>query len=418
MDTNKEKIKDLKQNIVEYIFALILLVYPLRKITIGIDLMDAGYSLGNYRFSAVMDKMWKLATYLANLTGELCTRLPFGDTWIGMNFYTSLIIGMTAAATYVFLVKSFGKNSMAYKFLFFIAELVALSLCWAPSVILYHYLGYIMMTATVVVLYKSIINDDKKGYVIAGVILGLSVSVRMPNVTYMAFILPVWYFCFIKKQDNWFGILVNRTLICIAGYLLGLIIPISFICIKYGIEAYPQMIVSLFGMTDKATDYKPTSMITGMLGDYFNYSAWLVLFVLYAVIGIVLFKIKDRLLSNLKILKKYESILIKVIKVGYVIGLFGLLYVCYARGMFGFDYTTYFSIYKVATVYLLIVILMCVCVLVCKNTKQTQQLNALKLWAVFILIIIFITPLGGNNELYPIINNLFIVTPVSAYIFC
>ncbi len=36
-----------------------------------------------------------------------------------------------------------------------------------------------------------------------------------------------------------------------------------------------------------------------------------------------------------------------------------------------------------------------------------------KLWAVFLLVIIFITPLGSNNGLYPIINNLFLVLPVS-----
>jgi hypothetical protein len=32
---------------------------------------------------------------------------------------------------------------------------------------------------------------------------------------------------------------------------------------------------------------------------------------------------------------------------------------------------------------------------------------------VFVLVIIFITPLGSNNGLYPIINNLFVVAPIS-----
>jgi hypothetical protein len=39
--------------------------------------------------------------------------------------------------------------------------------------------------------------------------------------------------------------------------------------------------------------------------------------------------------------------------------------------------------------------------------------NTLKLWAVFLLVTIFITPLGSNNGLYPIINNLFVVAPIS-----
>lgn len=36
-----------------------------------------------------------------------------------------------------------------------------------------------------------------------------------------------------------------------------------------------------------------------------------------------------------------------------------------------------------------------------------------KLWAAFMLVIIFVTPLGGNNGLYYIINNLFLVAPIT-----
>ena len=322
---NKTKIKNLKHNIVEYILAFVLLIYPLRKITTGIDLMDAGYSLGNYHFSDIMDEMWKLATYLANIVGEICSKIPYGDTWIGMNFYTSLFIGLTAAGCYAFMVKSYGYDNKWYKYLFFIAELSALSLCWAPSVILYHYLGYIMMTAASIILYKAVKNDSKKGYIISGIILGLCVAVRMPNVTYMAFILPLWYFCFIKKQDNWFKTLLNRTFICITGYLVGLLFPIAIICIKYGIDAYPQMIASLFGMTDTATDYKPTAMITGMLGDYINYSVWLMLFVAYMIIGVIAFKTI--------IYQKHKKVIERIFKAGYIAGLFVLLPVIMAVGL-------------------------------------------------------------------------------------
>ena len=54
---------------------LILLLYPLRKVNTGIDLMDGGYSLGNYRFFTTMNQLWKLATYLANEVGVAGHRL-------------------------------------------------------------------------------------------------------------------------------------------------------------------------------------------------------------------------------------------------------------------------------------------------------------------------------------------------------
>ena len=51
------KTDDLKQkkkvNIMKYLPAVILLLYPLRNATRGLDLMDAGYALGNYHFLAV-----------------------------------------------------------------------------------------------------------------------------------------------------------------------------------------------------------------------------------------------------------------------------------------------------------------------------------------------------------------------------
>ena len=39
-----------KRNIIQYLLALILLLYPLRRAFTGVDLMDAGDALGNYRF--------------------------------------------------------------------------------------------------------------------------------------------------------------------------------------------------------------------------------------------------------------------------------------------------------------------------------------------------------------------------------
>ena len=55
----------------KWIPVLILLLYPLRKVNTGIDLMDGGYSLGNYRFFTTMNQVWKLATYLANVLGAI-----------------------------------------------------------------------------------------------------------------------------------------------------------------------------------------------------------------------------------------------------------------------------------------------------------------------------------------------------------
>ncbi|MEE1257091.1 MAG: hypothetical protein UHN47_11315 [Lachnospiraceae bacterium] len=388
-ETKKEKIS----NVILMIF---LLLYPLRKAMIGLDLMDAGYALGNYRFFDTMNETWKLATYLSNVLGVLLGKLPFGNTWVGMNVYTSLLIGITASTTYGFLVK----QKIGNRWILFLGELVALSLCWSPSVILYQYLGYIFMTVASMLLYVALMREKRVYFVIAGIILGAAVAIRMPNITYMALIIPVWFFAWIKRKDeqeknNWFLELLGQTGYCILGYAIGLLLPIGYICIRYGIGAYPAMISAYFGMTDTATDYKPTSMVTAMFEDYIEYGAWMLLFLLYLVAGLVLVHIaKDRFKKTKKVL--------------FIAGMPILLRLCYGRGMFDFDYTTYFSMYKWLTVFLLVSILLSIWLLWSRQVEREH-----KLWAAFMLVIIFVTPLGGNNGLYYIINNLFLVAPIT-----
>lgn len=384
-----------RDKITHIILMLLLLIYPLRKAAIGLDMMDAGYTLGNYRFYDTMNENWRLATYLANVLGVLLSKLPFGNMWVGMNVYTSLLIGIIAAVTYNFLVK----EKIMNKWLAFMGELTAVSLCWAPSVNLYQYLGYILMTADVLLLYKALKGKNNFKLLIAGVVLGAAVAVRMPNITYMALVIPVWYYVWLKRDTEqnkqWLVLLLRQTGYCIAGYAAGLLVPICCICIRYGIEAYPDMIVSLFGMTDTATDYKPTSMITAMFEDYIRYSAWLGIFAVYLLAGFVLMRL-------------FKNRFVRMKQAFYVAGYFVLLRFCYGRGMFNFDYTAYFSMYKWVTVFLLVSILFSIWLIVSKKAEKDH-----KLWAVFLLVMIFVTPLGSNNGLYPIINNMFLVSPLT-----
>lgn len=385
-----------------YLLAAVLLFYPLRHAFTGIDFMDAGYALGNYRFFDTLNPMWKLATYLANVTGVLLSKLPFGSTWAGMNVYSGLLIGLAAASSFLYVCRLYGGKRRGNTALFFAAELCALSLCWAPNVILYHYLGYVLMTAAVIFLHGAIINGNKAGFALAGIILGVCVAVRMPNITYMAFILPLWYFCFIKKEK--FADIAEKTLFCALGYAAGLFAPLAVISIKYGISAYPQMIASLFQVTETAVDYKPASMLGAMLGDYIIYSAWLALFVLYGILGVAALKITNVVFKN------NSRNITYAIKILYIAGMAVLMRFCYGRGMFGLDYSSFFSMYKPVTVYLLVTLAACAMTLA--SSKMSEDL---KLWAVFLLVIIFITPLGSNNGLYPIINNLFLAAPISVH---
>lgn len=80
------------------------------------------------------------------------------------------------------------------------------------------------------------------------------------------------------------------------------------------------MIASLFGMTDHATDYKPTSMVTAMFEDYIHYSVWLFLFVGYMAAGLVFFY----LLGKVKKIAEKKAITY-AFEALYALGLFVVL---------------------------------------------------------------------------------------------
>lgn len=406
-----------KQTLVQnIIFALILTVYPLVKINQGIDVSDTTYSLANFQYFPSMDGTWIVATYLANAAGYLLTKLPFGETLLGMNFYTALVQSGIAVTAYFALCRRIPAP------LVFVGELMALGLMFCPSVILYNYLTYLLMTAGALLLYEGILKENKKLYLAAGVCLGANVAVRMPNVVQMAFIVAVWYGVAVKVQNGakedragaqkkalWKTTVekcCRDTLWCLSGYLIGFGIPFAAICLRYGVTAYPAMVRTMFAMTDQASDYKPTAMLTGMFGDYMRGLYWLLFAGACIAAGLLLFRVQRKLFLENRAVEM-------LCKAGYVAALLLLLRFYWGRGMFHFRYydADYGSMYYPA-VLLLVVTLAAAVYCLAKRDVRLEQ----KVMAVLVLVQIFVTPLGSNNRLYPIINNLFIAVPFLLWI--
>ncbi len=382
------------QNFIEKIlFPIVLILYPLIKIRQGIDVSDTTYSLSNFQYFTSMDGTWIIATYLANVVGYLMMHLPFGGTLIGMYFYTALILSVTSAGVYAVLRRRIPAT------LVFAGEWIALGLCWCPPTILYNYLTYLLMAAGMLLLYNGILKEKKSYYIAAGICLGLNVAVRMPNVVQMAFIIALWYAAVVYRRS--LQQTIRDTLWCVAGYAAGFGIPLVTICIRYGAGAYPAMVQTMFAMTEKAADYKPTSMITGMFGDYIKGLYWMIFAAVCMAGGLVLFALQRRFFAE-------KSGVVVLCRGIYVIVFVVLLRFYWGRGMFNFRYYEYGngSIYYPAVLLLLSAIIAALYCLFTKNTPKEQ-----KILAALVLVQIFVTPLGSNNLLYPIINNMFIVVP-------
>lgn len=371
------------------VFPVILLLLPLRHINQGVDLSDTGYNLACFAWFGELDGMWVYVSWLANVVGHFFTRLPLGDTMLGMNLYCSLVVSGIALTAYYFLR---GKLPALY---IFAGEILAVFLCWCPQVILYNYLTYFVLTAGIVLLYRGITKECKICLAAAGFILGLGVGARFSNLTHMALILGLWYYGYLTKK-NWREI-VQDTLFCVAGYGLGIIAFLVAIQAQYGLEGYWSMLFGLRTMSGSAKGYSTAEMLIGAFTDYIGSLKWGILFAGYAVLGALFFYFTKGKIEKVK-------------KILFACGLLVLLRFVYGRGMFGFDYHEYFSIFWWISLFNAAALVLQLYVVLKKDgTKEEKLLSAL------VLISILILPLGSNNRSYPVINNLFLIGPVTLY---
>ncbi len=387
MNTKKAEIQKYLHFAAEILFPLILLLFPLIKINQGVDLTDTPYSLGNYRFFTQTGGVWVMATFLSNVTGFVLTKLPFGGTMLGMKLYTSLFISVMALFSYRFF-----KTKMP-SWVAFAGELAAIGFCWCPTGILYNYMTYLLFLAGAVFLFRGLAGNRPVCLFFAGIFLGLNVSVRVPNVLEAVLIVAVWYYGAKKKKS--FEKLAKETGLCIAGFLAAQAVMFIILSVLYGISAYGEMIGGLFGMSDSASDYTLGEMLLSILSAYGKGFKWMLYMILCILPGIPFFMIQKEKFPMLR-------------KAVYCICVVFLFAVLGKWGMYNFRYYQKESGLQWGVIFLIISIAVCVWMLATRMLDDEW-----KLIGCICLVIILVTPLGSNNYVWPALNNLFFVAPVT-----
>ncbi|MBR3807245.1 MAG: hypothetical protein IKJ15_02595 [Lachnospiraceae bacterium] len=370
-----------------FLFPAVLVIFSLLHIGEGITVTDTGYNYGNFVYFNSLDDMWKFSTYLSSAIGAFFTNLPYGQTMVGLNFYTGLFKVIAVLAGYYFCIRVCKMKKEAV----FLGELIAVGLCWCPTALIYNYLTYLFFTVGAIFLYMAIVKEKSIYYVIAGIVLGLNVFVRLPNVAETALIAVVWLVGILYKSG--FGKIVKDTLLCIAGYVIGLVSVFAYIALRYGPARYINGIKALFAMTEEAESYTVKAMIVDMIRVYLEHFKWFACTVVVLFLGMILFEVFD---------KKFEKIKTAV----YIVVVLFEIFLLKRAGMYDFDYRNYESMFAFGVLFLMFCLLLgAVLILFTKRKKEEKVLAAI------VCVIIFITPLGSNNHLYSPINNLFLAAP-------
>jgi hypothetical protein len=385
-------LKKYQKPLEKYFFPLVLLLYPLIGVTNGFDIADTTYSLANYEYLEKLDPMWAISTFLSNVAGRLIMSLPGAGTMLGMNIYCSFVIAATSLIAY-FLLQKWMPGWMI-----FIGEFIAQSLCWCPRVILYNYLTYLFFTLGVLLLLMGMFEWQRQSLYLslAGLCLGLNVMVRFPNITETSLILVLWFYEFLTRDK--FGEALKKTFICIGGFAAGILLPLLAISLVYGWSAYFNMIGGLFGMTEGASDYSAKGMMASIVSAYFTTLKDMLIMLPCVAAGVIMFMF----------LKGRYSLVKKLL---YMAGLLVLVRYFIAKGVFTRNYHYYDSFFQAAMMFLIMSFIFCITgsLGLLNGDRQEQTL------AFAVLVIMLVTPLGSNNYTFPLVNNLFVVAPVSLW---
>ncbi len=372
------------------IFPFVLLIYPLLTVNQGVDVSDSTYSLSNFLYFPGMEGMWVISTYVANLWGWLLTHLPFGGTLLGMRFFTGLLVSATVLLVYWQLKK------WMPAWIVFAGEWIAVGFLWIPTTILYNYLTYFFFALGGILLYRGLVDNRNSSLFGAGLALGFNVFVRIPNLTQMALIIGLWYYLAAKKKK--LSVIVQKTGYCLAGYLAGLALPLSMILLQYGAHGLIEGISGLKTVTNADASYTPLSMVFAVVSAYRRSGRWFLLLGIAVSLGMAMFALYKGRLEKIKMLI-------------YLAGLAVLLRFLWGRGMFSFRYyEDYTSMYEWGMLGLFLGWTGAVYMLASAKASLEE-----KLWAVLVLVILAITPLGSNNYTYQNLNNLFLAAPFTLY---
>ncbi len=369
-----------------WICAVILALLPFLHVNSGVEFTDTGYSLGNYENFTTAEGTWALATFLANVTGWLMTKLPFGHTMLGMQVYCNALLSILLVIVFLQLVKYLPVRYV------FLGELLAWSLCWCPRVILYNYMTYFFFAMGCLFLLTAIRKQKKRYFFIAGIMLGINLFVRFPNLTQAALIVVVIYDGVLRKKS------VKSTMqcigMCVAGYFAAVAVVLGGIAVFYGGSEYFTMIQSLFAMENTESTYSIASMIKAPLTAYWEQIKWLWVFPVAIGMGTFVYK-----LCKKPVLKYMFSGL-------FLAGILGIVLYYYKNDVFWRNYNDYHSFKLWAVAFVLFALGISAYIMLCKTASPFE-----KCYACMLIIIIAITPLGSNNALYPVYNNLFLVAP-------
>lgn len=385
----------------DVVFTLMIVIYGFWRVNRGLDITDTAYNYSNFKYMRNLDDMWFFSTFFSNLLGRLFTLLPWGATMLGLNIYTGLCKNAILVIAYFFMTR----DLKIRKELVFLAEIMVAGLNWCPTAVLYNYLSYLLLLLGVIFIYKAVESERKRFFFLAGLMLGLNVFVRLPNLCEAILIAGVWYASWLKKDK--FKVAVGKTLICLSGYLTAAAFSFITAITFRGAKAYLRGITEMLqGGGESTGQYTPLGLIFTAFSGYIGIAYWALTALAVFVVLLIFFIIGSRAAEKYGDSKKATAVKLIMYVTAVLAG--GALIIRFeTTDLYTYNYYEYSSMYGINVIALLIAIVCLVSVIIRKDYEQNR-----KVLSALLLLVIFATPLGSNNGMYSTLNNLYLVLPM------
>ncbi|MCR5675189.1 MAG: hypothetical protein K6G16_05695, partial [Lachnospiraceae bacterium] len=172
--------------------------------------------------------------------------------------------------------------------------------------------------------------------------------------------------------------------------------------IRYGFDAYPRMIAGLFSMTEGASDYTLSGMLFDTLRAYTASAVEMLPLLFVLAFGTLIFA-----LTRGRRVLRTAGILVFAFLLAFLFRIY------YSAGVFTRSYYYYDCMFEPAM--MVIIFGLILCVLAVFGVFRTDPL--LRSASFLTILVILILPIGSNNYTFPIVNDLFLILPVTGLLF-
>ena len=352
------------------------------------DFTDIGFSLTNYQqiFNDPQSVNYGFDAWLTNVIGGVWITL-FGDSLglLGANLAGIIAIYLTIGFTYLTLKTYIDRTQLLIGLL-----LVSIFPKYFLFVLNYDSLTFLFFSASAFFLINGLKFAKNWQILASGLILGLNIFNRFPNILGFSLILGIFFYGYINKNTT---ILQIKQVICfISGYVLAILIAIFTMKILGHYEIFTNSISALMNMaSDRTGHHGIINLLLKYINNYLQIIAYPCIVILFAIAVTKFFSLFKRW----------------YLYYGFMIIISIMLIIIASLGLF--------HIYNRISLMIAGFLYMILLGYIINVEKSSHDFRLISFVALLILII---TPLGSGNGLNNAVYGMWIPIPIAfAYIF-